>query len=63
MENYQGRGCVICRSEAEEDNTNRGLDNSPYTRKPNSIIVLLFIERIKTNIRKETKIHQIFNLF
>ena len=33
------------------------------TRKPNSIIVLLLIERIKTNIWKQTKIHQIFNLF
>ena len=31
--------CVICRSEAEANNTNLGLDNSPYQTQPHSIIV------------------------
>ena len=29
------------------DNTNRGLDNSRYLRKPNSIIVLLYIQKLE----------------
>jgi hypothetical protein len=34
---------VICRSEAKADNIDRGLNNSCVMRKPNPIIVLLYI--------------------
>jgi hypothetical protein len=34
---------VICRSEVEADNADRGLNNSDILRKPNSIIILSFI--------------------
>ena len=33
---------VICGSEAEADNADRGLNNSDILQKPNSIIILLF---------------------
>ena len=39
---------VICRSEAEADNADRGLNNSDILRKPNSIILLLFILQEKS---------------
>jgi hypothetical protein len=34
---------IICQSEAEADNADRSLNNSGILRKPNSIIILLFI--------------------
>ena len=48
IQNYQGRGkCYQPRPKAEADNTYRDLDNFGYHEKPNSIIVLLYIEKLK----------------
>ena len=47
IENYRGRGfCYRPKPKTELDNTNRGLDNSRY-HKPNSIIVLLYIQKLE----------------
>jgi hypothetical protein len=41
--NIQTEVNVICRSEAEADNIDQGLNNSWCHAKPNPIIVLLYI--------------------
>ena len=46
---------VICRSEAEADNADRGLNNSDILRKPNSILLLLFIRHEKSAMRIQIK--------
>jgi hypothetical protein len=44
IQNYLDRGqCYLPKPKAEADNIDRGLNNSGILRKPNSIIVLLFI--------------------
>ena len=47
IQNYQGRGKCPPKPKAETDNTYRDLDYSGYHEKPNSIIVLLYIESLK----------------
>ena len=43
---------IICRSEAEADNADRGLNHSDILQKPNSIILLLFIPRKISDVKK-----------
>ena len=52
---------VIFRSEA--DNADRGLNNSDILRKPNLIILLLFIPYEKSAMRIQVKNKQFFNIF
>ena len=48
IQNYHLRGkCYQPKPKAEADNTYRDLDNFGYHEKPNSIIVLLYIESFK----------------
>ena len=46
---------ILCRSEAEADNADRGQNNSDIPRKPNSIILLLFIPQEKSAMRIKIK--------
>ena len=52
---YPDRGQRYCPSEAEADNADRGLHNSDILRKPNSIILLLFIPQQKSVMRIKIK--------
>ena len=40
---FRPRSALSAEAEAEADNADRGLNNSDILRKPNSIILLLFI--------------------
>ena len=50
-------------SEADADNADRGLNNSDILRKPNSIILLLFISHEKSAIRIQIKSKKFLNFF
>ena len=65
----QTKVSVICQSEAEADNVDRGLNNSDILRKLNSIIFLLFIlqknshagMRLGIEANKKLKVKVIFS--